>query len=236
MASTASSTRPQSTVSQSTVILGWSMRITLPPLEDYSHLDLIYPASIPSCIPAPSPLWPRREMVVFQVLPNELEVSRVLGNQDHSRFSAGCSKEKVVHQRLWYTHEIPAFLSRHGRKGRACLVPSRMTRRDYTSCSHQRSHQDFSDLFSLLSRLGSNQQFMKNDGAEIGARREAGEVSLHLRRTLPAPERSHIQVCVEYVFPHGSRSPSNTFSTPPLPATSRTPAINSSRKRRAERA
>jgi hypothetical protein len=49
MASTASSTRPHSTTSQSTVILGWSMRITLLPLEDDSHLDLIYPDPISSC-------------------------------------------------------------------------------------------------------------------------------------------------------------------------------------------
>ena len=182
------------------------------------------------------PTGPRRNMLVSQVLPDQLEIGRVVRHQRRPRFPARCRQEEVVDQGLWNTPELSGFLPCHCGDRGPRLVPGRMARRYHAPCSGQGSQQVLSNLSNLRRSARSNKQFVTDNRTEVGVRREICEIALQFRRTLLTSERFHIEVRVQHVLFHGSTSPSNTFSTPPLPATRRTPAINSSRRSSAESA
>lgn len=138
------------------------------------------------------PLRPGGQVIVSQVLPDQLEICCVFSDQDRARFPAGCSKEKVVHQRFPHTPKVPTLLVRHGRNRQSSLLPRRMTRGYHTSCPHQGSHQILPDLSSLFAGSGSDQQLVQNDGTEIGGWREICEKPLQLRRVLLTAKCPHV--------------------------------------------
>ena len=188
------------------------------------------------CLSRCLPPGPRRNMLVFQVFMNQLEIGSVVGHQRCSRFPARGRQEEIVDQRLRKTPEFSSFFPRHHGNRGPCLVPGRMARRYHAPGPCQRPQQVLSNLSDFRWSTRPDNQFVKDNGAEMGVRREIREVALEFLRTFLTSKRSHIEVRIQYVFLHGSTSPSNTFSTPPLPATRRTPAINSSRRSRAESA
>ena len=187
-------------------------------------------------LPGRLPLGPRRNMLVFQVFLDQLEVGSVVGHQRCSRFPARGRQEEIVDQRLRKTPEFSSFIPRHHGNRGPSLVPGRMARRYHAPCSGQGSQQVLSNLSDFRWSTRSDNQFVKDNRTEVGVRREIREIALEFLRTFLTSERFHKGVRVQYVLFHGSTSPSNTFSTPPLPATRRTPAINSSRRSRAESA